>query len=98
MLRLALPSAESLNDISACRSEQGSVTIPMSFRTPLFVAFLALALLSLTGVVLRGVSTGDARALGLPAGLIWTVGWSVATFFALVAYDATRPDDSEGEA
>ena len=63
----------------------------MPVRTLLFVAFLLVAILSVTGVIFRGIATSDVRLFGLPAGLTWTVGWSVATFFALLAYDLTRP-------
>ena len=70
----------------------------MSLRTLFFTAFVLVALLSLTGAIFRGIATSDERLFGLPAGLAWTVGWSVATFLALVLYDFTRPRRTEDDA
>lgn len=75
-----------------------AVALSMSLRTLLFVSFLVVALLALTGVAFEGIATGDWRVLGLPAGLVWTVGWSVATFLAVSAYDLTRPSRADDDA
>lgn len=63
----------------------------MSFRNALFLAYVTVALLSLTGALFRGAATADGLYLGLPAGLAWVTAWAVATFLVLVVYDATRP-------
>lgn len=63
----------------------------MTPRTILMAAYVAIAGLSLTGVIFRGAATAEGLTFGLPAGLAWVTGWSVATFVALWLYDATRP-------
>lgn len=69
--------------------------IGMTLRTIFMIAYVAIAGLSLTGVLFRGAATAEGLTFGLPAGLAWVTGWSVATFFALWIYDATRPLDPE---
>ena len=60
-------------------------------RETILIGYLLVAALSLTGVLFRGVATADGLVLGLPAGLAWVMGWSIATFLVLAVYDATRP-------
>ena len=72
----------------------------MRLRESVLIGYLLIAVLSLTGVIFRGAMTADGLVLGLPRGLAWVMGWSVATFAVFAAYDATRPDrgaSSDGE-
>ncbi len=62
------------------------------------LAYVAVAGLSLTGVLFRGAATSAGLTFGLPAGLAWVTGWSVSTFIVLWVYDATRPSDVEPSA
>jgi hypothetical protein len=64
----------------------------MRLRETALLSYLLIAVLSLTGVIFRGAMTADGLVLGLPAGLAWVMGWSLATFVVFAAYDATRPD------
>ena len=64
----------------------------MRLRETVLISYLLIAVLSLTGVIFKRAMTADGLVLGLPAGLAWVMGWSLATFVVFAAYDATRPD------
>lgn len=68
----------------------------MGLRHLLLVAYLAVAVLSLTGLLFRDVATADGLVLGLPVGLAWVTGWAVLTPLVMWAYMATEPA-GEGE-
>ena len=72
----------------------------MGLRQLLLVAYLAVAVLSLTGLLFRDVATADGLVLGLPVGLAWVTGWAILTPFVMWAYMATEPagEGEEGEA
>ncbi len=57
----------------------------------LFALYVALCALSLTWPGYAWLGSGvEPFVLGLPFGFAWNVGWSVATFAALVLYEAAR--------
>ena len=84
----------------------GSGTVrALRLRDMLLAAYLAVAVLSLTGVLFRDLATRDGLVLGVPVGLAWVTGWALATFACMALYHVTRPergedaghgDDSEG--
>ena len=74
-------------------------TVPaVQIRHVLLLAYVVLALGSLTGVLFRGVMTADGLYLGLPAGLAWVTGWALVTFVVVAVYHLTRPAEGEGDA
>ena len=55
----------------------------MALRHLLLLIYLAVAVLSLTGLLFRDLSTADGLFLGLPAGLAWVTGWAALTPFVM---------------
>jgi len=69
----------------------------MALRHLLLLIYLAVAVLSLTGLLFRDLSTADGLFLGLPAGLAWVTGWAALTPFVMWAYMSTEPEGSDAE-
>ena len=67
----------------------------MALRHLLLLIYLAVAVLSLTGLLFRDLSTADGLVLGLPAGLAWVTGWAALTPFVMWAYMRTEPEDAD---
>lgn len=65
-------------------------------RELLLGAYLLVLVLSLTGVLFRGVATADGLVLGLPAGLAWVTMWAVVTPLVMWAYSASAPEGEDG--
>ena len=63
----------------------------MALRHVLLLIYLSVAVLSLTGLLFRDVSTADGLILGLPVGLAWVTGWAVLTPLVMWAYMSTEP-------
>ena len=66
----------------------------MALRHLLLLIYLSIAVLSLTGLLFRDLSTTDGLILGLPAGLAWVTGWAALTPLVMWAYMATEPGES----
>ncbi len=67
----------------------------MALRHLLLLIYLFVAVLSLTGLLFRDISTADGLVLGLPAGLAWVTGWAALTPFVMWAYMRTEPEDAD---
>ena len=66
----------------------------MALRHLLLLIYLSIAVLSLTGLLFRDLSTADGLILGLPVGLAWVTGWAALTPMVMWAYMATEPGES----
>ncbi len=66
-------------------------------RTAFFAVYVAVAT-SMLVWPLYPAFAGDTetRVLGVPLSLAWHVGWVLATFAALVAFEVTRPEPADG--
>ncbi|MGB0333252.1 MAG: hypothetical protein ACPGPE_15690 [Planctomycetota bacterium] len=67
----------------------------MALRHLLLLTYLTIAVLSLTGLLFRDLSTADGLLLGLPVGLAWVTGWAALTPLVMWAYMSTGPGESD---